>query len=197
MACERMDDRKNLYKILGVSRDASPAAIRSAYRRLARRLHPDTGGTEGGVLTFQDLQAAYETLSDAERRRRYDETLDQREPQRRPPAMWRLRIEPRNDLRRPLEAGCVSGEVLLSREEAAAGGLLPLEVPFAATCAGCAGTGGAVFDCARCLGEGRILQRLPLSVRIPRGVRDGAVFQIAVHDEGLRTILITVHVSPW
>jgi len=187
-----MDDRKNFYAILGVARDAPLSAIRRAYRRLARHLHPDTGGPDGN-LSFQDLQRAYETLSDADSRRRYDETLERREPRRQAGWGW-LRTGPRHDLRRPVDPGCLSGEVLLSPEEAAAGGVLPIEVPLGAPCGACHGTGGPVFDCDRCWGEGRVQQLLPLSIRIPPGVATGTVFQVALDDQALRSVLLTVYV---
>ncbi|WP_019854183.1 J domain-containing protein [Actinopolyspora mortivallis] len=57
------------YELLGVARDASAAEIKSAYRSLARVMHPDAGGTAG---TFRNLQEAYETLSDPDRRAAYD-----------------------------------------------------------------------------------------------------------------------------
>ena len=57
------------YELLGVKRDATAAEIKSAYRSLARTMHPDVGGTAG---TFQLLQEAYETLHDPVRRARYD-----------------------------------------------------------------------------------------------------------------------------
>lgn len=57
------------YDLLGVTRDATPTEIRSAYRALAKRLHPDTGGTAG---TFRLLREAYETLSDPDLRDDYD-----------------------------------------------------------------------------------------------------------------------------
>src|ERR1700742_235010 len=57
------------YELLGVSRDASPTEIRSAYRSLAKVMHPDAGGTAG---TFRLLREAYETLADTERRDDYD-----------------------------------------------------------------------------------------------------------------------------
>ncbi|HEX2130112.1 MAG TPA: DnaJ domain-containing protein [Actinophytocola sp.] len=57
------------YELLGVSRNASPAEIRSAYRSLAKLMHPDAGGTAG---TFRLLREAYETLTDPELRSDYD-----------------------------------------------------------------------------------------------------------------------------
>jgi hypothetical protein len=57
------------YELLGVSRGASAAEVKSAYRALAKVMHPDAGGTAG---TFRLLQLAYETLTDPTRRARYD-----------------------------------------------------------------------------------------------------------------------------
>lgn len=57
------------YELLGLTPSASTAEIKSAYRSLARALHPDTGGTAG---TFRLLQEAYETLSDPVLRADYD-----------------------------------------------------------------------------------------------------------------------------
>ncbi|OLF08240.1 J domain-containing protein [Actinophytocola xanthii] len=61
------------YELLGVSRDASSAEIRSAYRALVKVMHPDTGGTVG---TFRLLRDAYETLTDPRRRADYDNADD-------------------------------------------------------------------------------------------------------------------------
>jgi len=57
------------YELLGVERNASAAEIKSAYRNLARSMHPDAGGTAG---TFHMLREAYETLNDPVRRAHYD-----------------------------------------------------------------------------------------------------------------------------
>jgi len=62
----------DLYAILGVAHDASPDEIRSAYRRLARELHPDVNGDPEAERRFKEITAAYETLSDPDRRARYD-----------------------------------------------------------------------------------------------------------------------------
>lgn len=59
------------YEVLGVSRDASLTDIKRAYRKLARKFHPDVAGPEGEEK-FKEVAQAYEILSDQEKRRRYD-----------------------------------------------------------------------------------------------------------------------------
>ena len=67
----------NHYETLGVSGNASGSAIRTAYRRLARRYHPDVVGS-GSAEKFREVQEAYETLSESSRRQAYDLTLRER-----------------------------------------------------------------------------------------------------------------------
>jgi curved DNA-binding protein CbpA len=67
----------DLYAVLGVARDADRAAIRYAYRYKARFAHPDAGGSP---QEFARIKAAYDTLIDEARRRRYDETGEFGEP---------------------------------------------------------------------------------------------------------------------
>lgn len=66
------EPEQDLYEILGVSPNASAEAIKRAYRNLARRYHPDSGGEEASVELFRKVQTAYDTLGDATRRRAYD-----------------------------------------------------------------------------------------------------------------------------
>lgn len=60
------------YQTLGVPRDASPADIKKAYRRLARELHPDVNPSDEAAERFKDVTHAYDVLSDADQRSRYD-----------------------------------------------------------------------------------------------------------------------------
>lgn len=63
---------KDYYEILGVNRDADSAAIKSAYRKLARKYHPDVNKTKEAEEKFKDINEAYEVLSDKAKRQRYD-----------------------------------------------------------------------------------------------------------------------------
>jgi len=60
---------KDYYSVLGIDRSASDADIKSSYRKLARKYHPDRGGD---TAKFQDIQEAYSILGDPEKRRQYD-----------------------------------------------------------------------------------------------------------------------------
>src|SRR2546429_465151 len=64
----------NYYVVLGIAEDADGDAIRSAFRTLARRYHPDAGAGCSSA-EFQRAREAYETLGDPERRRLYDRKL--------------------------------------------------------------------------------------------------------------------------
>jgi curved DNA-binding protein len=64
---------KDYYKILGVARDASAAEIKRAYRRLARKYHPDVSKEANAEERFKEANEAYEVLKDAEKRTAYDQ----------------------------------------------------------------------------------------------------------------------------
>jgi len=63
---------KDYYDILGVQRDAPQDEIKRAYRRLARKYHPDISKEEGAEAKFKDIGEAYEVLKDPEKRAAYD-----------------------------------------------------------------------------------------------------------------------------
>ena len=63
---------KDYYETLGLKRDASDAEIKSAYRKLARKYHPDVNKTKEAEEKFKDINEAYEVLGDKQKRQRYD-----------------------------------------------------------------------------------------------------------------------------
>jgi len=63
---------KDYYETLGVKRDASESEIKSAYRKLARKYHPDVNKTKEAEEKFKDVNEAYEVLGDKQKRQRYD-----------------------------------------------------------------------------------------------------------------------------
>jgi curved DNA-binding protein len=65
---------KDYYRILGVSRDASEKEIKTAYRKLARKYHPDVNpGDKSAEEKFKEVSEAYEVLSDKDKRTKYDQ----------------------------------------------------------------------------------------------------------------------------
>ena len=67
-------DYKDYYKVLGVAKSATEKEIKAAYRKLARKHHPDFNpGKKDSETRFKEINEAYEVLGDAEKRRRYDE----------------------------------------------------------------------------------------------------------------------------
>ncbi len=67
-------NKRDYYEVLGVDKDATEDQIKLAYRRLAKKLHPDINKTDPNAKEkFIELQEAYEVLSDADKRRNYDQ----------------------------------------------------------------------------------------------------------------------------
>ncbi|MBQ2803245.1 MAG: molecular chaperone DnaJ [Lachnospiraceae bacterium] len=69
-----MADKRDYYEVLGVDKNADDAAIKKAYRQLAKKYHPDTNpGNAEAEAKFKEASEAYAVLSDADKRRQYDQ----------------------------------------------------------------------------------------------------------------------------
>ena len=66
-------NKKDYYEVLGVSKTASESEIKSAFRRLAKKYHPDVSKEPDAAEKFKEAQEAYAVLSDADKRRQYDQ----------------------------------------------------------------------------------------------------------------------------
>ena len=69
-----MADKRDYYEVLGVEKNADEAALKKAYRQLAKKYHPDTNpGDKEAEAKFKEASEAYAVLSDPEKRRQYDQ----------------------------------------------------------------------------------------------------------------------------
>ena len=158
------------YERLGVRSDASPDEIKRAYRRLARELHPDAnGGDAEAEMRFKDVAIAYETLSDPERRQRYDMFGPEGAAGGMPGGFGTGGL---GDLFDSLFGGAGFGQrgpargpdleavVELSFEDAVFGTQAPVTVRTAVACDDCGGTGAAPGSapttCPECDGAGQV-----------------------------------------
>jgi len=85
---------KDYYEVLGVTRGANPDEVKRAYRKLARKYHPDVSKEKNAENKFKELQEAYEVLRDPEKRAAYDQLGRDYRPgqQFRPPPDWSQRF---------------------------------------------------------------------------------------------------------
>jgi len=210
---------KTYFAILGVGSDASSEEIRSAYRRLAKEFHPDRfGGGDSGA--FRQIQEAYSVLIDNRRRREYEQSLAEpsgitgfRRYSKPQPFARRHRRAPirdfsplnelmgelfewlGNDFFEPRSAPVqnFSLEVPLTDELAHQGGRLVVSVPARMICSTCAGNGGlGRYACSRCLGQGTVMEDVPLTISFPPGMQTGQTVIIPLERVGLRNARLTV-----
>ena len=163
---------RDFYEVLGVGREASADEIKKAYRKLAREYHPDRNpGDPRAEERFKEVQGAYDTLSDPEKRKQYDAGgLFAGFGGRAVPAGRRLRLRPRRHLldassprrrpgpQQPARGRDLETEVTLSFDQAMEGTEVAVTVPKQATCKTCGGSGAKPGTmpviCPRCGGRG-------------------------------------------
>jgi molecular chaperone DnaJ len=168
--------RRDYYDVLGISRGASEREIKSAFRRLARELHPDVSEEPDAEERFREAAEAYEVLSKHETRELYDRFGHEglRSGGFRPTAFDFVNLADlfsvffgdelfgmaRGPTRRAARGADLLAEVTIELEEAATGATRSIPVPVAVMCRVCHGVGAAPGTkpetCARCGGSGRL-----------------------------------------
>ena len=70
-----MSDKRDYYDVLGVEKSASASDLKNAFRRLARKYHPDRSTEDDAEDRFKEIQEAYAVLSDDQKRAQYDRSV--------------------------------------------------------------------------------------------------------------------------
>jgi DnaJ-class molecular chaperone len=184
-------DNRDYYQILGVVKTASAADISSAYHALARSCHPDlVGDQQHLVAKFKLASEAYETLSDARKRREYDRRLDKRRQIR--PSQRSSPTVPAESVCSPpcsvpplpavdsgIRAHVITADVPVTPEEAALGAWCELVLKSVAPCPACQGSGYCdALPCSTCARQESQPTRQTFAIRLPRGVRDGTILHV-------------------
>jgi DnaJ-class molecular chaperone len=199
---------KDYYSVLGVPKNAAEKDIKSAYRKLARKWHPDANpnNAKEAEEKFKEISEAYEVLGDSEKRKKYDvlgpnwqQAAQEAEQQQR----YRGSAGPEDfsdffdmffsDVGRRAGSGQqrqtrarerrgqdLETTIELTLRDIFDGGTKAVSLQIEDVCPRCHGTGTEAGRlCSQCHGTGRILQNKRFEVAIPRGVGDGQRIRLA------------------
>ncbi len=168
------ETKRDYYEILGISRTASQEEIRAAYRRLARRYHPDVSKEPDAEQRFKEINEAYQVLSDKEKRMAYDryghagidvndlggfggfgfgfEDIFE--------DLFGFGTRMRRRRQGPQRGGDLRYDLTITFEEAVFGCQKEIEIARLETCPHCGGTGAepgtTPIRCPECMGTGQI-----------------------------------------
>ena len=199
--------KRDYYDVLGVARGAPEADVKKAYRRLARKLHPDVNpGDKSSQKRFQEVQEAYDVLKDAEKRRAYDRfghaaSSAGFDPSAAPGGFRGRGGGPFSNVsfestdfadlfgnifgggarfRTEPETGEPAyGTIEVDFRDAVLGGTASLSLRREKECPACGGTGQVAKSvCGTCRGAGRVAEVERVRIRIPEGTADGGTVRI-------------------
>jgi DnaJ-class molecular chaperone len=211
--------KKNFYKVLGVNQEADPNRIKKAYRKAAKKYHPDV--YPKSEEKFKEIQEAYETLSDPKKRALYDQeslkkpNIDIRHHAPRystplhPPFSFFYEIgeifsflerswmnESYDFFGEEESQNIFSAEIILSPEEAKRGCEIPFKIPIWKNCRRCQGTGNIRgLICGFCRGRGEEKLEKKIKISIPSCVRDGMRIKVPLFKPGLSMTYIVATIK--
>ncbi|MDP8256943.1 MAG: DnaJ C-terminal domain-containing protein [Candidatus Alcyoniella australis] len=183
---------QQLYQTLKIRPGATQAEIKSAYRRLARQLHPDLAGDDPRMReTFQKVQLAYDILYDPEKRVAFETSVEaarlnaeinrfaRRAGTRVGQTIARFKRGRREAARRSSAGRDLLYRLEVELTDLAADSFHSLAVDRPGPCPDCDGRDETEDrECAHCQGTGRCVEREHLPVRVPGGTADGARLRI-------------------
>lgn len=170
---------KDYYKIMGVNQGASEKEIKTAYRKLARKYHPDISKEPSAEERFKEMGEAYEVLKDPAKRTQYDQDIKNREFNQRQRTQQSAEHTERSNQshggqfdsdffeslfgharhqQQPMTGQNYEGKINISLEEAFQGSIKSLQVP---------------------VGHGSEVKMQTLKVKIPAGVKSGQQIRLA------------------
>lgn len=157
---------QNCYKTLGISKSASIDDIKKAYRKLAKKWHPDRNKDKKAEKKFKDISAAYEVLSDPTKRSNYDQWGD--------PKGGGFNFDPFESIfggfsarrQQPSRGQDLQIKVSITLKEVATGIKKRVSFPRYDICDKCNGQGGDRTICTSCNGQGRVQYNRGMGITI-------------------------------
>ncbi len=207
---------EDYYLALGVGKDADTETIKKAYREYCKKYHPDSCETDDAATRkeFLAIREAYDTLSDRDKRRDYDRSLEWKNtrkedsgvgpvygpiyssPKRRRTGSWASFLD---DLFEDMASGpgnTLHAELVLSRHEAAEGGTFKLDVPLTERCPYCSPFGNlSPLFCPVCGGSGGIRRARSVILEVPAGVTDGTRNTVRLETRETDGVFLTIDVA--
>ncbi len=155
-------NKKDYYEVLQVGRDASPEAIKKAYRKLAHKYHPDRNQDKGAESSFKEVAEAYEVLFDPQKRELYD-TFGHDAPSR--SGYTHEHTDPFDIFNsffgggRPRKGRDLRVEISINLEDVLSGIKKKITYMRHSKCQTCQGAGGTGKSCETCGGYGQVRQQ--------------------------------------
>jgi molecular chaperone DnaJ len=168
---------EDLYTVLGVKPDASVEEVRRAFRKFAVVLHPDRNPDPAAAERFKGISGAYETLSDAEKRRKYDESKKPKPPPNYPVSDVYVEVEvDGRDMKQGGEKTVTVSRSVRCRNCGGGGRLAQPSIQRCVLCGG-AGCGSCGFRgmfsgnaCGMCWTSGVMRELTTIRLEIPVGI---------------------------